>query len=158
MGWKEAQMCLKWVMAAAVGLACVFASAQPASAAEVRVTLTGVEPRGGKILVSLQTEAQFMQGQGAYGQVIDPPGASGPVTIVFPDVAPGDYALMVMHDEDSNYQMRMSATGAPQEGWAISHADRLTGPPNFATNRFTVGAAPVSLTEPIIYPYVPPGQ
>jgi uncharacterized protein (DUF2141 family) len=129
-----------------------------AEAGEVRVTLTGVESRGGQLLVTLQTEGQFMQGQGAYNQVAAVPSQKGDVALVFADVAPGEYALAVMHDEDGDYQMKRAESGMPLEGWAMSNGSTLRGPPDFATVKFTVTEAPLTLTEPVIYLQAPPAQ
>jgi uncharacterized protein (DUF2141 family) len=129
-----------------------------ASAQEVRVTLSGVEARSGKILASLQTETQFMQGRGAYGLQLDPPAQPGALTLVFTDVAPGEYALSVMHDENGDYRMQTLPSGMPAEGYAMSHGGSMMGPPTFAVAKFVVGAAPVSFTEAMYYPYVPPAQ
>ncbi|MEJ0059936.1 MAG: DUF2141 domain-containing protein [Terricaulis sp.] len=145
----------RFLLIGAVSAVCVlFAGA--ADAGEVRVTLTGVEARGGQILAALQTEGQFLQGQGAYNQVAPSPAQPGAVVLVFPNVAPGEYALTAMHDEDGNYQMKMLESGMPAEGWAMSHGGALTGPPSFAVNKITVTDAPLSLREQIYYPYVPP--
>ena len=48
--------------------AAAFSLAAPAMAEDVTVTLTGVQARGGVILATLQTEAQFMQPAGTYGE------------------------------------------------------------------------------------------
>jgi len=137
---------MKPLIAAAV----LFAFAGAASAQEVRVTLSGVEARPGQILASLQTERQFMQPAGAYGQVAQP--VAGTVTIVFPDVAPGSYSLAVMHDENRDLQMQRESDGRPKEGWAMVNGASLRGAPTFAQVKFDVGATPVHLTEAMIYP------
>ena len=87
--------------------------AQPIETQEVRVTLTGVEARGGQILASLQTEDQFMQPRGTYGVQRAAPAANGDVTLVFSNVAPGAYSLSVLHDANSDYQMQRDARRAP---------------------------------------------
>ena len=145
-------------LAAALLSLLVWVSAGAAHAQEVRVTLNDVEPRAGKILVSLQTEAQFMRGQGAYSLMLDPPAAKGALVAVFANVAPGEYAMSAMHDENGDYQMRTNDAGMPLEGYAMSHMGSLMGPPQFSVNKFTVADAPVSFSEDMYYPYVPPGQ
>jgi uncharacterized protein (DUF2141 family) len=143
----------------ALATACLLAGfGAEARAQEVRVTLSGVEARAGKILASLQTEADFMQPRASYSLQIDPPARPGTVTLVFPNVAPGEYALSVMHDENGDYQMRMLSNGMPAEGYAMSHGGAMAGPPSFAVAKFAVGAAPVSFTEAMNYPYAPPAQ
>ena len=135
-------------------LACVVFTGAEAFAQEVRVTLTDVQARSGQIMASLQNEGQFLRGRGAYNVSADP--RAGTITLVFPDVAPGKYALVVMHDENSDRRMGAGANGMPTEGWAFS-GPGLMGPPSFAGTSFDVGAsAPVAITTNMFYPYVPP--
>lgn len=126
-----------------------------AHAGEVRVTLEGVEARPGQVYAVLQSEAQFMQPAASYFDAKAAPSARGALTFVFPNVAPGDYVLSALHDEDSDQQMKRAPNGMPLEGWAMSNGRSLTGPPTFAVTKFTVGAAPVALTEPMTYPAAP---
>lgn len=129
--------------------AIVALSAGAAQAGDVTVTLTGVQARGGVLLVALQTEGQFMQ-QDGLGQLIEAP-AAGDVTITFRDVPPGDYALSAFHDQNADYQMQTAANGIPEEGWAMSHGETLRGPPTFAQVSFTVPAAGAEISEPMFY-------
>jgi uncharacterized protein (DUF2141 family) len=126
--------------------------AAPAALAEdVTLTLTGVEARGGVLLVALQTRGQFMQAAGAHGERIADP-ASGDLRLTFRDVAPGDYALMVLHDEDGDGQMKMNGY-RPAEGWAMINGDALRATPTFDQVKFTVAApAGADLTVPMAYP------
>lgn len=124
--------------------------AGPALAEDVTVTLTGVEARGGVLLSALQTRGQFMQAEAAHGDRIESP-AAGVLRVTFRDVAPGDYALMVLHDEDGDGRMTMDGY-MPGEGWAMINGDALRGPPTFDLVKFTVPAEGVDLTVPMSYP------
>ena len=124
--------------------------AAPAMAEDVTVTLTGVQARGGVLLATLQTQGQFMQPAGAYGERIAGP-AAGVVRVRFRDVAPGDYALMVLHDEDSDGQMKLNGY-MPAEGWAMINGDSLRGPPTFDLVKFTVSASGADISVPMSYP------
>ena len=146
---------MKSILIVCAALGVLLSAAAQAEAQEVRVTVTGVEARGGQILASLQTEDQFMQPRGAYGIQQTAPAADGAVTLTFSNVAPGAYALSVLHDANGDYQMQRQANGRPLEGWAMSHGEAvaaLHAAPSFAVASFDVAAAPVSLTEPMIYP------
>ena len=122
-----------------------------AQSADVTVTLTGVEARGGHILASLSTEQTFMRRPGDYSARIEVSDA-GDLNLVFTDVAPGDYALMVMHDANDNGEFDMAPSGMPDEGYAFSNGGApLMGPPTFGMLKFTVGTADVSITEPMTY-------
>ena len=130
--------------------AAAFSLAAPAMAEEVTVTLTGVQARGGVILAALQTEAQFMQPAGTYGERITDP-ASGAVRVTFRNVAAGDYALMVLHDEDGDGQMKLNGY-MPAEGWAMVNGDTLRATPTFDQVKFTVTASGADLSVPMSYP------
>lgn len=121
---------------------------------EVRVTLTGVEARGGQILATLQTADQFMQQRGAYSAMQPAPAANGAVTLVFTNVAPGDYTLSVLHDANGDFQMQRQPDGRPLEGWAMSNEAHVPSHqrPTFADTHFTVAGLAVTLTEAMLYP------
>lgn len=126
---------MKNIIIAAAALSCF---AAPAFAEDVTVTLTGVQARGGQLLAALQTQDQFLQPAGAYGdRVADP--AAGTLTLTFRDVRPGDYSLSVLHDVDSDGQMKVEG-GMPAEGWAMVHGEALRGVPTWDQVKFTVPA------------------
>lgn len=138
--------------AVAISLAATVAAlmtAGVAQAGDVTVTLTGVQARGGQVLVTLQTRDQFMQAAG-FAQRIEAPGA-GPLTITFEDVPAGDYALSAFHDENADNQMQSSAIGIPEEGWAMSNGDALMGPPTFDLVRVSIPAEGGAITEAMRY-------
>lgn len=61
----------------------------------------------------------------------------------FEDVAPGNYALMVLHDENGNARVD-TMLGIPREGVGFSRNPALRmGPPAFEAVRFPVGQEPV---------------
>ncbi|HRH19411.1 MAG TPA: DUF2141 domain-containing protein [Brevundimonas sp.] len=137
----------KWVALGALSMALVGAGA--AQAGDVTVTLTGVQARGGQLLVSLQTREQFMQPTGL-GEIVQNPTA-GTTTVTFRDVPAGDYAVSVLHDQNGDGQMQVSEIGIPTEGWAMSHGAELRGPPTFAQVKVAIPAAGAALTEPMFY-------
>jgi uncharacterized protein (DUF2141 family) len=137
----------KWVALGALLMALVGAGA--AQAGDVTVTLTGVQARGGQLLISLQTREQFMQPTGL-GEIVQNPTA-GTTTVTFRDVPAGDYAVSVLHDQNGDGQMQVSEIGIPTEGWAMSHGAELRGPPTFAQVKVAIPAAGAALTEPMFY-------
>ena len=134
-----------------MGLSALTVMAGAAQAASVRVSLTGVQPRGGHVLAALQTRAQFMK-PASTAHVRLAGDASGQVRFVLADVAPGDYALSVLHDVDGDGRMTMDAQGRPAECWTMPHAASLRAVPTFDEVRVHVPAKGVALTLPMIYP------
>lgn len=128
-----------------LALAALALTAGSAAAETVTITLTGVQARPGPIKASLNTRDQFLRAAPAYTAVAEP--AVGGVTLTFRNVAPGDYALMVMHDLNGNDRFDYGV-----DGWAFSHSDLpMMGPPVFDERKFTVGTAPMTLTETMQY-------
>lgn len=137
---------------AAISLAAALAAivtAGAAQAGDVTVTLTGVQARGGQLLVTLQSQDQFMRAGGFSARVEAP--AAGPVTVTFEDVPAGDYAVSAFHDENSDFQMQASPMGIPTEGWAMSNGDRLMGPPTFDVVKVSIPAEGGAITEAMRY-------
>jgi len=139
---------MKTISLAAVA---VVLTAPAALAGDVSVTLTGVQAGRGVILAALQTQAQFLQPEGAYGErIADAP--AGAVRITFRDVAPGDYSLSVLQDSDGDGRMTLSG-GMPAEGWAMVNGETLRAAPVFSQVKFTVPASgDVSLDVAMQYP------
>lgn len=124
--------------------------ASAAQAATVTVQLRGLQPRGGQVLVSLQSRAQYMTAAGVAGASIagDQTGAA---TVILRDVPPGDYALTVLHDANGDGAMATGFLGRPLEGWTTHNADKLRGAPTFDRVHVVVGAD-LTLTETMRYP------
>jgi uncharacterized protein (DUF2141 family) len=125
--------------------------AAPAFAGDVTVTLTGVQAKGGQMLVSLQSRDQFMQPTATTGTKVQVT-AAGDLTVTIPNVPPGDYAVMVLHDQDSNFQMAREPSGKPKEGWAMSGTFPGGRKPTFDEVKVTVPAEGATLTEAMVYP------
>ena len=137
-------MTFKTLMTVGALSASLFAGS--AFAADVAVTLTGVKAEGGTMLVSLQSRDQFGKPMGAKGAM--GPATGGTMVLNVEDVEPGEYAVMVMHDADSNWTMGMK-DGKPTEGWG--HSGSGDGR-NFDSVKITVPAAGTSVTVPVNYP------
>lgn len=133
-----------WVMAAALTVC-----AAPAMAGDLTVHLEGVSAQGGQMLVSLQTREQFMKPAGANGAFGD--AVAGTQTFTVRDVAPGEYAIMVMHDANSDWQMQYGPDRKPAEGWAISGKSG-SARPTFETARIVVPAEGGEVTLRMVYP------
>lgn len=110
-----------------------------ALAGDVTITVTGVQARGGDLLVGLQTAAQFMKPEGDHGDIIKAP-AAGTHVITLKNVPPGEYSVSVLHDVNGDHQMAM-ANGRPAEGWALHRGETLRAAPTFDQVKFTAPAS-----------------
>jgi uncharacterized protein (DUF2141 family) len=136
-------------LASAAALA-LLASAGAAAAGDVTVTLSGVQARGGALYVALQGRDQFMKPAMSGGAYQADPKA-GTVTLTIRDVAPGDYAISVLHDQDGDHQMKREPDGRPLEGWAMV---RFAGNarPGFDDVKVTVPAGGAAFSAGMRYP------
>ena len=109
---------------------------------EVDVRFEGLRSTKGMIRACLTREPKFFphceKDPASYKQSV----AAGPgALLVFRDVAPGDYALTVLHDENQNFRADMML-GIPREGVGFSRNPALMmGPPKFDAVRFRVAAS-----------------
>ena len=88
----------------------------------------------GSMLIGLHNEDTYMKGKGlqnSKSEIVD-----GIVTVTFENVAPGNYAIMVLHDENDNSKMDFDATGRPSESYGMSNNPMLFGPPTFTDAKF----------------------
>lgn len=76
------------------------------------------------------------------------------VTVSFADLAPGNYAIAILHDEDDDLEMSTNIVGIPKEGYGVSQNARgRLGPPSFDEAKVTVAAGQtVPLRIRIAYP------
>lgn len=98
------------------------------------VTVDNVLNSNGHVLVGLHTEETFMKGKGiqnAKAEIKD-----GKILVTFKDLDPGNYAVMVLHDENDNERMDMEMNGMPKESYGMSNNPMLYGPPTFTDAKF----------------------
>lgn len=63
----------------------------------------------------------------------------GTVTLTFHNLADGEYAVQMFHDEDNNGQMKTNMFGIPSEGYGFSNGARAAfGPPKFSDMKVSV--------------------
>ena len=77
--------------------------------------------------------------------------ANGEVSLRFTGLPSGDYALSLIHDENSNNKLD-TMMGIPREGFGFSRNPAIRfGPPSFASARFTVVSGEVGETVRVKY-------
>lgn len=126
------------------------AVAGTASAAPLTVTVNGIEARGGKLYVGVQTEDQFMKDDGVAGDILDAP-QDGSTTLTY-DLPEGRYAVSVWHDFNGNGEFDLDEQGIPADGWTSPNAASLRAAPTFDQSAVTVSGAGAELQMDMIYP------
>lgn len=114
----------------------------------VTVEVTGLRSTKGVVRACMTSHPdRFPRCRGdsnAYGLVVP---ADRSVTLEFAGVAPGRYAIALLHDENNNGQADRALSLMPREGYGFSRdAPVRMGPPSFDQAAFEVGSAHVRQT------------
>jgi uncharacterized protein (DUF2141 family) len=119
-----------------------FATGQESNG-NISVTVNNVLNTNGKILASLHVKDTFMKGPGLQNISKEINGSS--VIFSFDNVAPGEYSIIVLHDENNNQRMDYDTTGMPMESYGTSSSGTTWGPPEFSSSKFEMGSEDLSL-------------
>ena len=125
--------------------------ARPAGT-DLTIEVTGLRNEHGRVLACLTTNAdnfpRCQNGNASYRQAVPAAEAS---RIRFHNVAPGTYAIALLHDENGNGKADR-ALMIPKEGFGFSRdAPVRMGPPSFKDAAIAVGDAPSRQTIHIRY-------
>jgi len=118
--------------------------AQTETKQEVTVTIENIANNRGSLSVALHSQETFMKSEGV--QIVSSKITGDKVIVTFKDVTPGNYAIMVLHDENNNQQMDFEPNGMPLESYGISNNPMLMGPPRFSDGKFEVLDKNIELT------------
>lgn len=140
----------------------------PALASELRITIQGVRSDEGEILIGLYDNADGFKSAIAnaakrgllpdstrrIGTAIR--AKPGVVSTVFTQLPSGQYAIIVIHDENDNGRLDENSFGVPTEGYGFgNNAQALLSSPSFDAAAITVGDADISASIALIYPGAP---
>jgi len=123
--------------------------AQSPTLGDITVVITDLRNTEGEILISLYDKAEgFPKDREAIiRSAAVAPDVSGQVTIVFEDLPHGDYAIAVLHDEDTSQDMTFGAFHLPKEGYCFSNNVKVRfRPPKFKKTKFTLDGDDVTQT------------
>jgi uncharacterized protein (DUF2141 family) len=113
---------------------------QCAYAGDLVIHVDNVKSATGQVMVALYDKADAFLKHPV--RVEKAPAALTGTTLVFHDVAPGDYGFSIFHDANDNGRMDTNLLGIPTEPIAFSNnAQGRMGPPNFDAVRLAVPAA-----------------
>jgi uncharacterized protein (DUF2141 family) len=108
----------------------------------IEIKVTGIREAGGNILIGLfNNEKDFMK-KAVQSKTVKVSGTT--VIYVFDNLAAGDYAISIIHDENGNGELDKNYMGIPREGFAFGNNSMGTlGPPSFEKAKVTVGTKKV---------------
>jgi uncharacterized protein (DUF2141 family) len=106
---------------------------QAKATGNLTVSVEGLRNRQGQVCLSLFNQGQGFPSQGANAVQTRCVKASGSsVKVRFSQLAPGSYAVAVLHDANGDSQANRNRLGIPTEGFGFSRNPRIvTGPPKF---------------------------
>ncbi len=117
----------------------------------LELRLTGIEHDRGSIRVGLYADPKTFRKEAHAVAIQQVPATPGSVTVRFPDLAPGRYAIMAYHDEDGDGELDRRFGMFPTEGYGLSNNPTVSGPPAFEDSAFSVGADTPSIRIAIRY-------
>lgn len=121
-------------------LALALAAPQFAHAADLVIHVDNVKSTTGPVMVALYDNAGAFLKHPVRATKAQADTAG--TTLVFHDVAPGDYGFAVFHDTNDNGRMDRNLMGIPTEPIAFSNnAQGRMGPPDFGAVKLAVPAA-----------------
>ncbi|WP_051378914.1 DUF2141 domain-containing protein [Derxia gummosa] len=124
---------------AALALAASLA-APAARAADLTVDIDGAASQKGHLAVAVYDRAERFPEEGAHvvAQRVAP--LAGRTSVTFRNLAPGNYAVAVYHDENDNEKLDKGMFGIPKEPYGFSNDARgRAGPPDFRDARIALG-------------------
>lgn len=118
--------------------------AQTEKSHDITVTIENISNSRGHVIIGLHTADSFMKSDGI--QNTESKVKDGKVVVTFKNVAPGQYALLALHDENDNKRMDFEPNGMPLESYGISNNPMLMGPPTFTDGKFEVTDKNIDVT------------
>ena len=138
-------------------IALAAAGIAPAAALELSVTVSDLRNCSGQLLFALYDDPDAFPADGDRAvsrQLAQPALRAGAIETQFtvPDLAPGTYAVSVVHDEDGDRELDTGLFGIPVEGVASMPAGSggVFGPPRFEQAAFAMDGD-TKITVPMFY-------
>lgn len=126
----------------------------PETLGEIIIVIGNIRNSDGDIRAALfgSTEGFPGESESAFSKIMVP-SEINEVQITFTDIPFGNYAVIALHDENSNEKMDKNFFGKPTEGYCISNGVRggMSGPPGFEDAEFTLDSETMTVTLEMEY-------
>lgn len=119
-----------WGAALVLAFACG-AVGMAAAAAELEVQLQGIAHGQGSVKLALYASPEGFRKEDRALVQRTLPAQLGELTVLFPDLAEGRYALIAYHDENDNGELDKFLGMVPTEGYGLTNNPDVSGPPQF---------------------------
>ncbi|SDR14113.1 DUF2141 domain-containing protein [Pseudoxanthomonas sp. CF125] len=115
-------------------------SSASALAGDLTVKLHGIRAQTGLVKVAVVDSQEAWDGKAAPVQADGVPAQGEEASFTFKDLKPGNYAVMITHDENGNGKMDTNVMGMPLEGYGFSNNPQVMRKPTWDEARFQVTA------------------
>ena len=102
----------------------------------ITVKIDKIPSSKGHVILTLHNEQTFMKSDGL--KSIKSKITDDKINVTFEGIAPGNYAILVLHDANDNNKMDFAETGMPIEAYGTSNNSMSFGPPQFYNAKFEV--------------------
>ena len=126
-------------------LAALYAAFAPAFAAELTVNLHGIRAQSGLVKIAIVDSRDAWDGKAAPVQFDGAPPQGETAKFTFKDLEPGNYAVMITHDENGNGKLDTNVMGMPLEGYGFSNDPQVMRKPTWDEARFEIGKDDVAI-------------
>lgn len=127
-------------------LLCGGLGAPLAQAADLDITVTDVRVHQGSLRIAVVDSAAGWSDGGTPVAGTVRKAQGGEDKFHFPGLAPGRYAVMVMHDQNDNGKLDSNFMGMPIEGYGFSNNPAVMRKPTFEEAHFELGATGRAIT------------
>ena len=110
----------------------------------ITVQVSNVSNSNGVVSFTLHTKETFMKSEPV--QTESSKIKDGIAKIIFNNVKPGEYAIIVLHDENENNRMDFEQNGMPKEAYGLSNNPMSFGPPQYQDAKFIVSDKDLELS------------
>ncbi|MGH8062763.1 MAG: DUF2141 domain-containing protein [Pseudoxanthomonas sp.] len=126
------------------GLLAAFATT-PVFAAELTVHLHGIRAQSGLVKVAVVDSQEAWDGKAAPVQSDGAPPHGEDASFTFKGLKPGNYAVLITHDENGNGKLDTNVMGMPLEGYGFSNNPQVMRKPTWDEARFEIGKDDVAI-------------
>ena len=114
------------------------------SAAQLEVTISGIQEQTGALYIAAFDSAEAMQKGQQWLSMVRVVNADS-YRFIETDLKPGKYAFRVFHDVNGDGDLNMNLMGIPTEPYGFSKNPVVMGPPSFEQSAVEVSAEEISI-------------
>jgi len=114
------------------------AHSQEPTGIDITIQVDNLKNDNGFVLLGLHNQETFEDIKTPALNRIQEKIKNGKIEVTFKNVPEGDFAIMVVHDENANHRMDFELNGMPKEAYGMSNNNVSFGPPMFDDAKFKV--------------------